>query len=63
MPRVRGRNRRVIVIGRDIVSLLMAPDAVRVWFNPDPVTDWVHRGEAYAVERFVERIAPMPEVY
>jgi hypothetical protein len=54
VPRVRGRNRRVIVIGRDIVSLLMTPDAVRVWFNPDPVIDWMRRGEAYAVKRFVE---------
>ena len=78
VPRVRRRNRRVIVIGRDIVSLLMTPDAVGVWFNPDPVIDWVHRGEAYAVKRFVERFlggspnlgavglgyhAPVPEVY
>jgi len=63
VPRVRRRNRRVIVIGRDIVSLLMAPDAVRVWFNPDPVNDWAHRDEAYAVKRFIERVAPVPEVH
>jgi hypothetical protein len=60
VPRVRRRNRRVIVIGRDIVSLLMAPDAVRVWFNPDS-------SEAYAVGRLVRRFlgyhAPMLGVY